>query len=355
MSPGRLGFRCFALTCVAAGLTSAVAVSPVFAGEPAALSVDPEAAARESWRTFMTQNPASEDGCFQAAYPSYLWEKVECKVAEHPRFHPVARKPQTSEVVGNGNLEVTGNGNDFVAKATGLISKANGTFPTVTGVRSETGVGVAAFGGGGILGPNEFSLQINSNFTGTTAACQGHSGCTVWQQYVYAPDFATQGEAAVFIESWLINFGSLNCPGAFFSDGAGDCVINSAFTAAPDEPITSLGKLTLSGSATAGGNDVVVFSNGTTAFSLSAKDSVVDIAQVWNEAEFNVVGNAGGSRANFNRGSSVTVKLALTDGSTAAPTCVANAGTTGETNNLNLHACSTAGGSTPSIQFTESN
>jgi hypothetical protein len=316
----------------------------VFAAEA---SFDPEMAARESWRSFMMQNPASEDGCFSAAYPSYFWEKVQCKVAAHPRFHPVARKPQ--------NLEVTGNGNDFVAKATGLISKANGTFPTVTGVTSERSVGVAAFGGGGILGPNEFSLQINSNFTGTTAACQGHSGCTVWQQFVYAPDFAVQGEAAVFIESWLINFGSLNCPGAFFSDGAGDCVINSAFTPAPDEPITTLGKLTLSGSATSGGNDVVVFSNGTTAFSLSARDSVVDIAQVWNEAEFNVVGNAGGSRANFNRGSSVTVKLALTDGSSAAPACVANAGTTGETNNLNLHTCSTAGGTTPSIQFTESN
>lgn len=347
MSSGRQGFRYLALTCVAAGLTGAFAVSPVLAGEPAATSVDPEAVARENWRSFMTQNPASEDGCFQAAYPSYLWEKVQCKVAEHPRFHPVARKFQ--------NLEVTGNGNDFVAQATGLISKALGTFPTVTGVTSERSVGVAAFGGGGILGPNEFSLQINSNFTGTTAACQGHSGCTVWQQYVYAPDFAVQGEAAVFIESWLINFGSLNCPGGFESDGAGDCVINSAFTAAPDEPITALGKLTLSGSATSGGNDVVVFSNGTTAFSLSAKDSVVDIAQVWTQAEFNVVGNAGGSRANFNRGSSVTVKLALTDGSSSAPTCIANDGTTGETNNLNLHTCSTAGGSTPSIQFTESN
>ena len=347
MSPGRAGFRYGALTCVAAGLTGAFAVAPVFASDAAEVTVGPEAVARENWRAFMMQNPASEDGCFQAAYPSYLWEKVQCKVAEHPRFHPMARK--------SPNLEVTGNGNDFVARATGLISKANGTFPTVTGVKSETGVGVAAFGGGGILGPNEFSLQINSNLTGTTAACQGHSGCTVWQQYVYAPDFAVQGEAAVFIESWLINFGSSRCPGAFQSDGQGDCVINSAFTAAPDEPITSLGKLTLTGSATAGGNDVVVFSNGTTAFSLSAKDSVVDIAQVWTEAEFNVVGNAGGSRANFNKGSSVTVKLALTDGSSTAPACVANDGTTGETNNLTLHTCSTAGGSTPSIQFTQSN
>jgi hypothetical protein len=43
------------------------------------------------------------------------------------------------------------------------------------------------------------------------------------------------------------------------------------------------------------------------------------------------------------------VKVALTDGSTAAPTCVANAGSTGETNNLNLGKCSTASGSSPSM------
>jgi hypothetical protein len=86
-----------------------------------------------------------------------------------------------------------------------------------------------------------------------------------------------------------------------------------------------------------------------------AKDSVVDISAVWRQSEFNVVGNAGGSEAVFNSGSSVSVKVALTDGSTAAPTCVANAGSTGETNNLNLGTCTTAGGTTPSIQFTESN
>jgi hypothetical protein len=67
------------------------------------------------------------------------------------------------------------------------------------------------------------------------------------------------------------------------------------------------------------------------------------------------VGNAGGSRAQFNSGSSVSVKIALTDGSTAAPKCVAGAGSTGETNNLNLGSCSAAAGTNPSVQFTESN
>jgi hypothetical protein len=120
-------------------------------------------------------------------------------------------------------------------------------------------------------------------------------------------------------------------------------------------PITSLGKLTISGAAVAGGNDTVVFNNGTEAYSITGKDSVLDISAVWRQTEFNVVGNAGGSRADFNQGASVTVKLALSDGSTSAPSCVANAGSTGETNNLNLGKCSTSGGSTPFIEFTESN
>jgi hypothetical protein len=316
------------------------------AAESLADTVDPEAAAHETWRTYMKQNPASEAGCFHASYPSYLWEQMPCKTA-HPNFHPVLKRP--------GAAEVTGNGHDYVAKAAGLISATLGTFPKVTGVKSETGVGVAAFGGGGILGPNEYTLQINTNFTGTTSACAGHSGCTVWQQFVYAPDYNVQGEAAVFMQYWLIGWGSSGCPGGgWMSDGMGDCFRNSAYAAAPDMPITSLGKLTLSGTAIAGGNDTIVFNNGTSAYSISGKDSVVNIASVWTESEFNVVGNAGGSRANFNKGSSVTVKVALTDGSTSAPTCLANAGSTGETNNLNLGACSASGGAAPSIQFTES-
>ena len=327
---------------------SACWLQPAFAAEATDGAIDPEAVARDNWRDFMAHNPESAEGCFQAAYPNYLWEKTDCKVAQ-PRVQPVHRKLTT------GAAETTGNGHDFVAQAAGLITKTLGTFPTVTGVTSETGEGVAAFGGGGILGPNEYTLQINTNFTGTTSVCARHSGCTVWQQFIYSPDYNVQGQAAVFMQYWLIGWGSSRCPSGWGSDGGGDCFRNSAFVAAPDLPITSLAKMTLSGAAVAGGNDTVVFTNGTTAYSLSAKDSVVDISAVWKQSEFNIVGNAGGSEAVFNSGSKVTVKLALTDGSTSAPTCVANDGSTGETNNLNLGACTTASGTTPSIQFTESN
>jgi hypothetical protein len=331
----------------AAALLSACWLQPVLAEPTMDASVDPESAARESWRDVMAHNPAAAEGCSHASYPNYVWEKVDCKVA-HPLFHPVHRKPA------NGAEDVTGNGHDYVAEASGLITETLGSFPTVTGVKTEKSVGVAAFGGGGILGPNEYTLQVNSNYTGTTSVCVGHSGCTVWQQFIYSPDYNTAGEAAVFMQYWLIGWGSSACPKSWGSDGGGDCYKNSAYVSAPDMPITALAKLTLSGTAVAGANDTVVFNNGTEAYSITGKDSVVDIAAVWKESEFNVVGNAGGSRADFNKGSSVSVKVALADGSTSAPKCVANAGSTGETNNLTLHTCSASSGSSPSIQFTES-
>jgi hypothetical protein len=93
-------------------------------------------------------------------------------------------------------------------------------------------------------------------------------------------------------------------------------------------------------------------------------DTMLDISSVWNEAEFNVLGDAGGSRAVFNIGSSITVDLAFYNGSDSTPTCLGptNAGTTGETNNLNLGPCTASLGfcgappclANPQIEFTES-
>jgi len=120
-------------------------------------------------------------------------------------------------------------------------------------------------------------------------------------------------------------------------------------------PASQLGNLKLAGSVTKNGNDTVTFTNGTQAYAVSQADSTLDAAYVWNQSEFNIVGNGGGSAATFNSGSSVTVNLQVNDGSTNAPSCLANAGSTGETNNLNLGACSAVGGASPYIQFTESN
>ena len=175
----------------------------------------------------------------------------------------------------------------------------------------------------------------------------------MWQQFLYAPNYETKRRAAVFIQYWLLAYGS-TCPSGWTSDHDKDCYKNSGYVAAPDVAITGLASLKLAGTVVSGGNDTVTFTDGTTAYALSAADSVLDIASVWKQAEFNVVGNSGGSQAVFNTGSSVTVKLAASYGSTTAPSCVAGSGTTAETNNLILGTCAAAGGTAPDIEFVES-
>jgi hypothetical protein len=229
-----------------------------------------------------------------------------------------------------------------------------GSFPAVTGVTSETGTGVLGFYDEGILGPNEYSLQLNTNSTGRTAPCaSGLSDCTVWQQFIYSPDLETKGSAAVFIQYWLLNYGT-TCPSGWYSAGDGRCFKDSGYVSAPDVAITSLGSLKLSATVKSGGNDTLTFYDGSAAYAVTAPDSVLDIATVWKQAEFNVFGNADGSQAVFNTGSSVTVKIAAQYGSTAAPSCVAGSGTSSESNNLILQTCAAAGGTAPDIQFVES-
>lgn len=66
-------------------------------------------------------------------------------------------------------------------------------------------------------------------------------------------------------------------------------------------------------------------------------------------------GNGGGSSANFNAGSTITVKTVTHNGTTAAPTCLTE-GFTGETNNLNLvNSAAYSTGASPSIESVQSN
>ena len=276
---------------------------------------------------------------------------MECKPLE-ARAHTEHRHRTADEA------EIVGNGNDYVAFAKkGLITSAAGIVSIVKDVTSEKSVGVAAFGGGGILGENEYSLQLNTNDLETTAACAGHSGCRVWQQFVYATDYfiSPSHTAGLFMQYWLLDWGSSNCPSGWNKYGS-DCWRNSGFAEVPDFGITEVGDLELSASATAGGKDTIMLFGPSDTYSVTGNDNVLDISSVWNKAEFNVVGDAGGSEAVFNKGAETRVTIGVADKSTATVSCLANAGTTGETNNLNLGSCSTwtidgIGG----IQFTESN
>jgi hypothetical protein len=328
-----------------AGLVSAAVVPAAFAANDGIV----EQMAKASWRGDIAQIAAPSEGCYHATYPSVVWEQVACQQLT-PRAHSVPRQ------IVFGQEQTAGNGDDYTLNTTSAISKAVGSFPTYSGVTSEKSVGVAAYGDGGILGANEYSLQMNTSFNNTTAACKSHSGCVVWQQFIYATDYETEGKGAVFMQDWLINYGSSRCPSGFGSDGEGDCYKNSSATELADIPPTALGGVTLTGTAATGGNDTTVVTYDGDAYTTTQKDSTLDIASVWNQVEYNIVGDAGGSEAEFNTsGVSIKVNIAATDGSTSAPSCEANTGTTGESNNLTLGSCTASGGSTPSVSFTESN
>jgi hypothetical protein len=283
-----------------------------------------------SWRDAIVASPSGADGCFHVSYPSMDWEPVACGVASGNPFAS-RRSADVPFAVGNGN--------DYAIQVSGLISKASGTFVKATDVTTETGAGTK----------NSYSLQLNSNFMTGTAACKGKAGCMSWEQFIYSTT-----EQATFMQNWLIGFGD-TCPNAsFMSDGEGDCFSNSAAVTVPDIKVADLSELKVSGKAVKGGNDSVVFAVGTEAFTTSEKDSITDLATAWNSAEYNIIGDGNLSEAVFNKGASIRVRIGVTDGSTTAPKCVANDGTTGETNNLTLGACETFAGTQPSIEFTES-
>ncbi len=299
-----------------------------FAGE---VATDAEARNQEIWRDAITQTEVPAEGCFHASYPSLAWNKVECAVAPNIPYAP--RRGPISQTVGNGD--------DYAAEVTsGLISKTVGSFAKVKGVKTETG----------LLGANDYSIQLNSNFM-NTATCKGASNpakCLDWEQFVYS-----SGYDVAFMQYWLINWNKA-CPSGWFSYST-DCYTNSNGVTVPEEAITKLKTLKLSGAAKSGGIDTLVFTVGKQAYSTTGSDSVVDLATAWTESEFNLIGDGNGSEANFNSGSSVTVKVAVSNGTKNAPKCASNSGTTGETNNLNLGSCSATAGASPYIEFIESN
>jgi hypothetical protein len=312
---------------IAAVVLSAVSLPFAFAQEVN----DAEAHNQQTWQEAIAQTEVPEGGCFHASYPSLTWNEIECTVA--PNIPIGLPDVQIGNVVGNGN--------DYAAEVTsGLINKSLGSFPKVTGVKKETGD----------EGANSYSLQLNSNRM-NTAPCSGAAHpkkCRTWVQFAY------QSSAGLaFMSYWLLDY--INpCPSGWFGQ-AGYCFINSSGVAVPLEVIGKLKTLKLSGSAKKGGSDTLVMIVGTEAYTTSEPDSLVDLATAWTESEFNVFGTGGGSRAFFNAGSSITVKVNVWNGTTDVPTCAANAGTTAETTNLNLGSCSGTGGAVPYIEFTESN
>jgi hypothetical protein len=296
----------------------------------AAQAADHEAQAKAAWRASIAKVPAPAEGCAKADYPSLKWEQVVCAVAPERPYVPRA---------GHAGGETVGDGHDFAAVVTTLITSTTGTFPKIKGLKSETDEGQ----------PNDYSLQINSQFF-SSPACSGASNpkaCLGWEQFVYS-----SGSEQAFMQYWLINYNT-RCPSGWYTYSS-DCYKNSSAVGVPLQVITQLGNLTLEGQAGAS-TDTLTMMTESNAYHTTGPDNVVSLAGYWMQSEFNIIGDGGGSEAVFNSGTSLTAKIALATSSTAKPVCQGDDGTTGETNNLNLGKCKVKGGNTPTVKFVESN
>lgn len=290
-----------------------------------------ESAKRKAWRESMKRTPVPHKGCFNASYPSAEWQEATCTVAPDVPLLPAR----------GAHADTAGGGIDNIAYATsGLLSSAEGSFLAVSGLTSAT----------------SYSMQLNSN-NFSTPACNGAANpaaCSGWQQFVF------QSSGSVYMQYWLFNFGTA-CPEGWNTfagtptEEAG-CWMNSSATGVPGWAISIsyLPYITLTGNATGGTDTVIV---GTVDGNLSAvgQNTVLNLGQGWSSAEFNIVGDGNGDQVSFNSGSTFVVQTSINNGTTNAPACESG-GYTAETNNLNLVTpCCPYGGTSPSIQFMESN
>jgi hypothetical protein len=156
------------------------------------------------------------------------------------------------------------------------------------------------------------------------------------------------------MQYWLLNWGT-TCPSGWTSYSS-NCFKNSSATDSSVPQLANWAYLELVGGSTSS-TDTVTFYDGAGDVSATGEDSVLNLEQSWNQAEFNVFGNGSGSEVSFNTGATFVVQTSVVNGTTTAPACEAT-GFTAETNNLSLvGSCCPYAGSTyvsPYIQFLES-
>ena len=363
---------------------------------------DAEKAARTTWHAVIRNTPLPGKGCFHVKYPNVAWESVGCEEVK-PGAHPLRANQTIGTAPGAGNgTDYVAQSQGLISSAAGKFFISGVTSETNVNTANTFFYNPNVNPKSLIVGSNEYSLQLNTNNlcgpttpaeycvtittttpTGTTsqtyirtAACGDYIDCHVWQQFMYATDYncyegqvwSPCNKGALFMQYWLYNWDTgdpnARCPKSYMGQGqypnnlggpplqpGSICYKNSGTpTGIPDIPVADLGDVILFASAPIGGEDGIALEYGDDSWAETAEDSSLarnpglDIATVWNQAEFNIVGDMNYSEAQFNDGAQITVLLAITDGSQSPPTCPNNVGTTGEVNNMTLGACVTGVG-----------
>ena len=230
-------------------LTAILAASVGTQASAANRAVPIRPGAQETWQTEIAQVPKPSEGCVTADFPELEWQEIGCTAT--PSYPQPPRRGPRPLVVGNGR--------DISAKVpTGFISNAIGSFDSVVNVTSETG----PIGNSGPSIANAYTLQLNTNtFVSTACATSPNAGCRGWQQFVYE-NYGTGGRA--YIQYWLLQYNA-TCPAgvgwnqfSFSGDPDIYCWKNNSAGAVPvpNQPITNLANLSLSGAA---GDGVTMF------------------------------------------------------------------------------------------------
>jgi hypothetical protein len=339
-------FAAMLAACTAHGTQTIPAMSSAVQGSNAHLPDEP------SWRDSLARTTLPEAGCFRTAYPSTAWTRVPCSTVTHEIFPPNPKRALRPNQIGGAGGQV-----EAYVDPPSLIEEAIGSFPSVSGVKSEHNIPA---GGGKSFGPDTFTLQMNSEFF-ATAACGANVNCLGWEQFVFSNYLSgKQNASQLFIQDWLVATGSsaLVCPSGW-TQAQKSCVHNSKGSTVPYVPVETLDTLKMWGYALSGG-DSVFLAIGSHAYAVreAQSDRTVDLAAYWSRVQFNVLGDGGGSVAVFNPGSSLTVQLEVVTAHTQVrPLCVLTASTTAESNSLNYSSIpgTPQPAQFPSIVFAESN
>jgi hypothetical protein len=379
----------FAASLLAGPMSSiaarAQATQPTPAPSAATQTSAEEAAKREVWRATIARTPAPKKGCFRASYPNPEWQEVPCG---RPSPYPnPPRRPRPNFV---------GYTIDYSAQASGLISSAVGSFASVTPATiTEQGavpcppppppprcppnapnchpnnpaddVGNVC----PVAKVDSFSLQLNSQFfelnapfelnsqASQIAACLNRTAACGWEQFVFSQYGCPDGPC-VYIQYWLLDYGTTSPPPpsacatawAQGGDGSTDWYCNSYSTTVPHVSAAQLQGITLTGTAAADGDQVVLAIAGDAGLMAPAGGGdMLNLVQHWNAVEWGVFGVCCGYEAGFSAGSTIVVNTSVNEGAVA--TCV-HEGFTAETNNLSLVGTPAQNSPLPVIVFTQS-
>lgn len=295
-----------------------------------------------AWEKYITKVPVPRAGCFNAKYPSTVWQQTQCITA------PLVPLQPSHAPTGGNNVQpfAVGAGNDWSAEAPSgqLITSSGGQLSGFSQSTSETDSNI------GPNYPNEFTLQLNSQTFGpvSTSYTDNNSNyANSWEQFIMFND-PKRPEAVIFIQYWLLNYAASNggnCPtngppggSPWLPDGMGSCWGNSPGTIVPIQTVSNLNNVGLWGQVLFGSDDIdFCDSTAQSCSAVAATDQVLNLSQYWNQAEFNIFGAGNYGEANFNSGTSVTVTntVMTNQGQDVTLTCN-NSGFTAETNNLNI-------------------